>query len=194
MTTPNPPQADPAQGQPPADPTDAPPQTTPPTDPPKEETDWKAMARKWERLAKENSKAAEELEQVRSSSMSEQEKAVAEAEKRGRTAAALDSGKRLARAELKAAAASKGLDLSEIGDLISVDQFINDKGEVDETAIGKAVGKLAKATGKPAPPRGSGQFDGSPGQGQPVTEEQLARMSPEEKVAALEAGKLAHLL
>lgn len=45
-----------------------------------EETDWKAEARKWEKLAKANKDAAAELEQLRASTMSEQEKAIKRAE------------------------------------------------------------------------------------------------------------------
>lgn len=46
----------------------------------------------------------------------------------------------------------------------------------------------------PPPARSGGDFPGSPGEGQPITEEQLARMKPEEIAAALQAGKLKHLL
>lgn len=61
-------------------------------------TDWKAHAREWEKRAKANAKAAEEgtkaaaeLEKIRQQNMSEQEKAVAAAEKAGRTAAAQEA-------------------------------------------------------------------------------------------------------
>lgn len=61
-------------------------------------TDWKAHAREWEKRAKANAKAAEdgtkaaaELEKIRQQNMSDQEKAVAAAEKAGRTAAAQEA-------------------------------------------------------------------------------------------------------
>lgn len=201
MTAPNPPANDPAQGTPPANPpADPPADPTPPAGPPadpapKPETDWKAEARKWEARAKENSKAAAELEKVRAANMTEQEKAVAEAEKRGRTAAALEAGRRLAAAELRAAAAAKGVDLSALGDLIDTSRFVGEDGEVDTDAIKKAVDKLAKLTpAKTAPPRGSGEFPGGTGAGQPISEEQLARMSPDEIADAYSKGKLTHLM
>jgi len=57
-------------------------------------SDWKAHAREWEKRAKANAKAAEEgakaleeLEKLKQQSMTEQEKAVAAAERAGRTAA-----------------------------------------------------------------------------------------------------------
>lgn len=43
-------------------------------DPKAEETDWKAMARKWEERAKTNKEAAEELKQLKEAQMSQQEK------------------------------------------------------------------------------------------------------------------------
>lgn len=44
-------------------------------------TDWKAEARKWERLAKKGKAAEDELEALRQQQMTEQEKATARAEK-----------------------------------------------------------------------------------------------------------------
>ncbi|TDD25047.1 hypothetical protein E1287_37585, partial [Actinomadura sp. KC06] len=184
----------PAQGQSPADPPAEPAKNDPPADPPKPDgdtTDWKAQARKWEQRAKDNGKAAAELEKLKASQMTEQEKAVSAAEKQGRTAAALDYGKRLAAAELRAAAATKGVDLSVIGDLIDTSKFVDDAGDVDTDAIKKAVDKLAKTKGAG---RGSGDFPGGTGAGQPITEEQFARMTPEEITEAHAAGKLNHLL
>lgn len=45
------------------------------------ETDWKAEARKWEKRAKENNRAAQELEELKREQMSELEKAQADAAK-----------------------------------------------------------------------------------------------------------------
>jgi len=62
------------------------------------EKDWKAYAREWEKRAKAHAKEAEsgakareELEKLRAANMTEQEKAVAAAEKAGRTAAAKEA-------------------------------------------------------------------------------------------------------
>lgn len=166
MTTPAP--TDP--GTPPADPTPTPPPAppTPPADPPKAETDWKSRhdevlghSREWEKRAKANAKAAEELEKLKASQMSDQEKAVEAAKAEGRTAAAQEYGRKLAAAEFRAAVAHAGLDLGEASDLIDVARFVDDKGDVDETAIKKAVGKLAKVTSK-SPARSGGDHPGGP--------------------------------
>lgn len=216
MTMPTPPATEPAQVQPladppadpptpqapPADPAGDPP-ADPPADPPKEPTDWKAESRKWERLAKANSKAADELKTAREAAMTAHEKALADAETKGRTAGTLASAQRLATAELRVAASSKGVDLTDLTEFIDVAKFIDADGEVDTAAITRAVNRFAKFT-KPAetkpadppppPPRGSGEFPGGSGAGQPITEEQLASMSPDEITKALNAGRLKHLL
>lgn len=187
----DPPAAPPAQDPPPADPPADPPKTDPPAG--QDTTDWKAEARKWENRAKENSKAAAELEKARQASMSDQEKALAKAQAEGRTAAAVEFGEKLAASELKAAAAIKGVDLSEIGEYLNPKKFVGDDGAVDTDAITKAVGKLAKLTNA-KPPRASGDFAGGTGAGAPITEEQLAKMTPEQIAKAHEEGKLQHLM
>ncbi|MFH9823017.1 hypothetical protein [Streptomyces bobili] len=64
------------------------------------EKDWKSHAREWEKRAKENKAeadkgkaAVEELDKLRKARLTDQEKAVEEAETRGRTAAAEESAK-----------------------------------------------------------------------------------------------------
>lgn len=128
--------------------------------PARDEVDWKALARKWEQRAKENRRAAEELEKLRQERMTEAEKAVAEAERRARAEAAREYGARLARAEFRALAAAKGLNIdSDIFDLVDTTKFVGDDGEIDEAAIKAAVAKLAKLAPKPGGTSG-GDFTG----------------------------------
>jgi len=134
-----------------------------PEAPQAEETDWKALARQWEKRAKANSKASEELEALRKQSMTEQEKAVAAARVEGQAEAAKSFGKRLAAAELKSAVKDKGIDLSEVEEFLKVDHFVDENGEVDAKAIKAAVEKFAKLAPKPAGSSG-GDFGGAPGQ------------------------------
>ncbi|MEU3162905.1 hypothetical protein [Streptosporangium sp. NPDC006930] len=147
---------------------------TDPAAPPAQETetDWKAEARKWEKRAKDNSTAAEQLEKYKAASMSEQEKAIEKARKEGESTATIAAAKRLARAEFKAAIAAKGLDLGDALELIDTAKFVDDKGEVDEDAIKKAVTRLAKIAAAKAPPgQSGGDFTGSGGtpQGRPAS-------------------------
>ncbi|MFE6488971.1 hypothetical protein ACFVGN_39395 [Streptomyces sp. NPDC057757] len=148
----------PAPGTPPGTPPATPPAAPPaPPAPGDEGTDWKAEARKWEKRAKDNTT---ELEGLKAATMSEQEKAVAEAEKKGRTAAAADYGLKLAGAEFRAAVAAAGLDLGEAAELIDVNRFVGDDGEVNVAAIKSAVTKLSKLA-----PKGAGRSGGDMGGG-----------------------------
>lgn len=172
-----------------------PPPTSPPADPPANppnggETDWEAEAKKWEKRAKENKNATEKLAKLEASQMSEQEKAVAEAKAAGLSEAAKTYGSRLANAELKAAAANKGVDISSLDGLIDASRFVGEDGEVDTEAIKKAVDKLAKSFGAK---RNGADFDGGNGAGR-ITREQLASMSPSEIAKAQRDGKLSHLM
>lgn len=145
------------------------PTAQPPTDPPADdapkgdETDWKAEARKWEKQAKANKAAAEERDKLKASQMSDQEKAVAAAKAEGHAEAMKTAGTKLATAELKAAAKDKGLDLASITDLIKVEQFVGEDGEVDEKAIKAAVAAFAKIAPAPAPGRSGAPLPGGSG-------------------------------
>lgn len=165
-------------GAPAADPAGAPPATPPaPADPPKpdsEGVDWKAMARQWEKRAKENAKAQAELEKLRKAAMSEQERAVAEAEEKGRQAAAAEYGARLAAAEFRAAVAAAGLDLGDAADLIDVTRFVGEDGEVDTKAIQAAVKKLAKLAPAKGPGRSGADIGGGSGDAPDSIDKQIA--------------------
>lgn len=113
--------------------------------------DWKAEAEKWQGLARKNEErakgnanAAKELEKVRAAAMTEQEKAVAEAEKRGAQSAAVQAGPRLVRAEFRAAAAGQiekdALD-AYLED-VDLTKFLGDDGEPDTKAIEARIARL----------------------------------------------------
>lgn len=108
--------------------------------------------------ARRNAKALEkELEDLRTQSMSDADKAVAEAEKRGRESATTELGKRLVRAEFDAVAGRRNPDIDTGGVLEFVDlaRFVGDDGEPDAKAIKAAVERLV-----PAPQTGPPSIDG----------------------------------
>lgn len=160
-------------------------------------TDWKAEAEKWQALSKKHearSKAnLEEAAKAAKEGMTEAEKAISEAELRGKQTAAKEYGTRLAAAEFKAAVAAKGLDLGDALELIDTSRFADADGNVDADAIKTAVAKVAKVLG-PQAGKSGGEFAGGTGAGNPITEDQMRKMSPEERVKALEAGLLKHLM
>lgn len=115
-------------------------------------TDWKAEAekakalqRKWEDRAKANSGAAKELEELRKASMSDQEKAVADAVALARTQTLAEVGSHLAAAEVRVAAAGR-LDDAQLGtllDSIDLTRFILDDGSVDTDKVKALVDGIA---------------------------------------------------
>lgn len=124
-----------------------------------DETDWKAEARKWEQRAKTNAEAAsrvKEFEKQRKAAMTEAERAVSEAEERGRTAASQEFGKRLVKAEFDAAAGRRNPDFDTNSALEYVDlaKFIGEDGEPNTKAIKAAVERLVPAAS------GAPSFDG----------------------------------
>ena len=98
-----------------------------------------------------------EMAQVRQSSMSEGEKAVAEAKAAGRTEAVTEFGKRLARTEFDALAGRRNPDFDTASALeyIDLSRFVGEDGEPDAKAIKAAVERLV-----PAPAGGPPSFDG----------------------------------
>jgi len=93
------------------------------------------------------------------------ERAAAEAEARGRSAASTDFGKRLARSEFTTAAARRnpGYDVAEAVDLLDLGRFVGEDGEPDTQAITAAVERLVPEAGTPTP-----SFDGGPRSNAPV--------------------------
>lgn len=135
-------------------------------------TDWKAEARKWEKRAKDNHT---ELESLRTANMSEQEKAIAEAERKGRTAAASEYGQKLAAAEFRAAVAAAGIDLGEAAEYIDVTRFVGEDGEVNVAAIKSAVTKFSKLAPAKGPGRSGGDLGGGSGHQPPTLDQQIAQ-------------------
>lgn len=118
------------------------------------------------REAERARKAAEkELADLRAQSMSDADKAVAQAKADGRTEALTAANARIVRSEVKAAAAGKLTDPADAVRFLDLDDFkVDDDGEVDAKAVGKAIDQLLKdkpylAAGSTRP---SGDGDGGP--------------------------------
>lgn len=101
----------------------------------------------------EHKAAQAELDKLKTSSMSEQEKAVASAKAEGQREATLSAGKRLAAAEFRATAAGRLADPAAAIELLDLAKFVGDDGEPDTKAIEDAVSKLVSASGGAGPKR-----------------------------------------
>jgi hypothetical protein len=98
-----------------------------------------------------------EMQQVRQSSMSEAEKAVAEAKAAGRAEVRGEYGQKLARTQFDAAAGRRNPDFDTASalDYLDLSRFVGEDGEPDAKAIKAAVERLV-----PAPTGGPPSFDG----------------------------------
>ena len=127
--------------------------------------------------------------------MSEAEKAVAEAERRGRTAALSEVSQRLAAAEIRAALTGVVADPTVIIEDLNLSRYVNEAGEVDAAAITALRDKFAAFAAKPAttPPGAAdaGARGQSPGQ---LTREDIKGMTPEQIVEAKSKGQFNDLL
>lgn len=137
------------------------------------EKDWKAEyerlqanSRKWEERAKANAEAAKELEKLREQSMTDQERAVAEAAAKARADALAEvAGERVADA-IRAVAAGRVADVDALIDGINPGRFLDDNGTPDREAIGGWLDKVAPAPQEPTAPTfpdlGQGARGGQP--------------------------------
>ncbi|WP_435270921.1 hypothetical protein [Streptomyces sp. 1222.5] len=171
--------------------TDAPPQDqTPTVESLQAEVDkWKALSRTNEQRWKD---ASAERDQFKQASMTDAEKALEAARAEGRNAALSEVGTRLAEAELRALAASAGVDLPP-ADFLNMSRFVND-GQVNADALSEFVSSLPKRDAPPAFRQDIGLGrQGSPGANQ-LTRADLSNMTPAEINKARQDGRLDALL
>lgn len=115
---------------------------------------WRTHAREQEKRAKENASAAKELQQVRQQSMTDTEKAVAEAKVAGRAEAEAGFAQRLAAAEIRAALAGLIDDPQSVVDDLNLSKYVTDDGQVDAKAVAALRERFAGLIGnrRPATP------------------------------------------
>jgi hypothetical protein len=142
----------------------APAQDAAPADAPKaddqpkaDDTDWKAEARKWEQRAKDNGAKASELDKQRKAAMTDAERAISEAEERGRTTATTEFGKELAQTQFDAMAGRRNPEFDTTKALKRLDlaSLLGEDGRPNLKEIQAAVEDLV-----PAPQDGPPSFDG----------------------------------
>lgn len=184
-------------------------QNTEPTTEQQQQPDWSSLAelgdpdtirkqlqhaREWEKRAKANVEAAKKLEALEAERMTDNEKAIAEAVKRGREEATSAFAAQLAEAKLRAAAAGKVADVDAFVELVDLGKFVTPDG-VNEEAIAAAVERFIKVAPAQTPPK-FGKVEMGPQGDRPrqLGEADLARMTPEEIVEARRKGQLDEVL
>lgn len=112
---------------------------------------WKALSKKHEARAAANAAAAKELEQFKQQSMTDTEKAVEAARNEGRSEGAKSASERIARAEIRAAAAGRNVDVTALLEGVDAKRFLDDDGEPDTKAITAWMDRIAPVGDSPKP-------------------------------------------
>lgn len=150
---------------------------------------WKEMARKHERRATENAVAAKELDEIKKSQLTEQERLVAEA----RQSTLLEVAGKLVDAEFKAVTRGRSL-APEAALTFDRNDFISPDGEIDGDAIQTWVESNTVTTEQPKIDLGQGARGNDARLGSIRSREDLATMSREEILKARTDGRLDSLM
>lgn len=131
----------------------------------------------------------QELEKVRQAQMSESDKAVAEAEMRGRAAATVEFGQRLAAAQFVAVAAKRNADFDAASVLedLNLAKYVTDTGEPDGKGIASVVERLVPE--RAANPRPTGDVGLGPRPAAPAPTDGSPRSLIASGIAASDAAK-----
>lgn len=155
--------------------------------------DWQADAEKWKSLSRKHEAAfksvSDELQQLKAQSMTDAEKAIAEAEQRGRDAAAQQYQKQIAEASFKAAAAGRVADVDALLELVDVSKFIAPDGAIDSEAISAAIERFIAAAPQPrkfGSPDAGPKRDDQPAQ---LTESDVKRLYAERRFEEIAQAK-----
>jgi len=155
----------------------------------KELAKWKEQARKQERRAKDNAAAAKELDEIKKSQLSEQERLVAET----RQSTMQELAGKLVDAEFKAA--TKGRYVSPDAALaFDRNEFISPDGDIDTDALQAWVESNTVTTGQPKVDLGQGERGDTAKLSVIRSRDELSDMSPAEILKARTDGRLDYLL
>jgi len=150
---------------------------------------WKSMSRKNEQNAKANAQAAKELDEIKKSQLTDQEKLIEQTREETTKAIRTEYATKLVDAELKAQLTGKVL---EGGAILSFDKnaFVTDDGNIDAEAIQQWVEANSKTTDIPAPDLGQGARGKNPSKSQIRSREELETMTPAQILEARNEGRL----
>jgi len=125
-----------------------------------------------------------ELDKLRRAQMTENERAIAEAEERGRQTATVNVAQRLAAAEIRAALTGVVPDPAAVVEDLNLARYVTESGDIDTDAVAKLRTKY-EAFAKPNSP---GPGDGGPRGGPPTVDP--GEMSMADYIAARRDGRI----
>jgi hypothetical protein len=144
-------------------------------------------------LKKEHTRASKELDDVRKSQLSDQERLLEETKEETRRAVRLEFAEKLVEAELKSALKGRTL----VGDAVlefSKASFVDESGDIDSDAIVSWVEAHSIQADAPKPDLGQGARGNKASLAQIRSREELASMTPAEVLAARKDGRLDSLM
>lgn len=150
---------------------------------------WKEQSRKHERRARDNAAAAKELDEIKKSQLTEQEKLVAEA----RQSVLQEVAVKLVDAEFKAATQGRFVS-PEAALAFDRKEFISPDGEIDSEAIQTWVASNTVTTEAPKVDLGQGSRGDNAKLAMIRSRDELQDMSPQEILKARQDGRLDYLL
>ena len=148
---------------------------------------YKSLARKEEAEKKKN---WEQLQELQKAQMSETEKALLEAEERGRAAAMAEFDAQLKQTKLEAAAAKAGVPEEVLG-LLDPSKVFTEEGEPNLDLLASLSGNKRKFEKSAADLKIGAQSNRNAGQ---LTREDLKRMTPQQIMEARKEGRLDALM
>jgi seryl-tRNA synthetase len=144
-------------------------------------------------LKREHTKASKELDTVRKSQLSDQERLLEEVKDETRRAVRLEFAEKLVEAEVKSALKGRSL----VGDAVlefSKQSFVDESGDIDSDAITTWVEAHSIQTDSSKPDLGQGARGNKSSLAQIRTRDELATMTPDEVLSARKDGRLDSLM
>ena len=154
---------------------------------------WKTLSRKNEQQAKANAAAAKELDELKKSQLTDQERLVESTKDETRRAVRMEFATKLVDAELKSALNGRVLDG---GSLLEFDKskFIDDDGNVDSESVTAWVEAHSSTGDVSKPDLGQGNRGEKSRLAQITSRDELSNMSPADILAARKDGRLDSLM
>ena len=154
---------------------------------------WKTLSRKNEQQAKANAAAAKELDELKKSQLTDQERLVESTKDETRRAVRLEFATKLVDAELRSALNGRVL---EGGALLEFDKssFIDEDGNVNSENVQTWVEAHSTNTDVPKPDLGQGNRGEKSRLAQITSRDELSNMSPADILAARKDGRLDSLM
>ena len=154
---------------------------------------WKSLSRKNEQQAKANAQAVKELDELKKSQLTDQERLIESTKEETRLAVRMEFAEKLVDAEFKANLNGRVLEGNALLDFNKA-SFITEDANVDSDAIEAWVNAHSTKTDLPKPDLGQGNRGSQSNLAQIRSRDELSNMTPADILAARKDGRLDALM